>query len=210
NPTGTLVPRAQLEAIAEFVATRAGVLIVDETYQGLVYGSAPRTAADLPGDVVIVNSFSKYFCMTGWRIGWAVLPSARLREFERLAQHFFICPSTIAQRAAIAAFLPESIRILEERRREFQRRRDFLVPAVRRAGLSVPAEPEGAFYVYADCSRFGDARRFALDLLQQEGVALTPGTDFGRNGAAHFVRLSYTRAFADIEEAAARLARYCG
>ena len=209
NPTGTSIAPEELRRLAGFVAVQGGLLIVDETYQGLVYGSQPRSAADLPGEVVVVNSFSKYFCMTGWRLGWTVLPQARLREFEKLAQHFFICPSAIAQHAAIAAFTPESLGLLEARRREFQMRRDFLVPAVQRAGLGVPVAPEGAFYVYADCSRHGNARDFAFDLLQEEAVAVTPGTDFGKHQTEGFVRLSYTRAMPDLEEAASRLGRFC-
>jgi aspartate/methionine/tyrosine aminotransferase len=209
NPTGTLISRQELARIAEFIATRGGLLIVDETYLGLAYGQAPASASDLPGEVVVISSFSKYFCMTGWRLGWIVLPPRRVREFEKLAQHFFICPSAIAQHAALAAFLPESIRILEQRRSEFERRRNFLLPALERAGLKVPAAPEGAFYVYADCSRFGEARDFALRLLQQEAVAVTPGIDFGGNQPHKHVRLAYTRGFADLEEAALRLARFC-
>jgi aspartate/methionine/tyrosine aminotransferase len=209
NPTGTLITRPELVRVAEFVATRGGLLIVDETYLGLVYGHAASSAADLPGEVVVINSFSKYFCMTGWRLGWIVLPRQRVREFERLAQHFFICPSAIAQHAALAAFLPESLRILEQRRSEFERRRDFLLPALERAGLKVPATPQGAFYIYADCSRFGDARDFALRLLQKEAVAVTPGADFGSNQSQDFIRLAYTRDAADLEEAAVRLARFC-
>jgi aspartate/methionine/tyrosine aminotransferase len=139
-----------------------------------------------------------------------VLPQGRVREFEKLAQHFFICPSAIAQHAALAAFTPESLDLLEARRQEFQRRRDFLVPAVERAGLGVPVAPEGAFYVYADCSRHGSAREFAFNLLQEEAVAVTPGTDFGGHQTGGFVRLSYTRAMPDLEEAAGRLARFCG
>lgn len=209
NPTGTLIARAELERIASFLAARGGLLIVDETYLGLVYGRAPSSAAGLPGEVVVINSFSKYFCMTGWRLGWIVLPRRRVREFEKLAQHLFICPSAIAQHAALAAFLPESLRVLEQRRAQFERRRDFLLPAIERAGLRVPAAPDGAFYLYADCSRFGGARDFAFRLLQSEAVALTPGIDFGSNRTQHFVRLAYTRDAADLEEAVARLARFC-
>src|SRR5919204_3272502 len=144
HPTGTLIERSELEAIARFIAERGGVLIVDEIYQGLSYGAEPWTALGLPGEVVIVNSFSKYFCMTGWRLGWAVLPQDAVRGFEKLAQHLFISPPSAAQYAACAAFLPETTKILEERRREFARRRDFLTPALRRAGLAIPADPKGA------------------------------------------------------------------
>src|SRR5919206_3780988 len=153
NPTGTLIARGELEAIARFIAERGGVLIVDEIYQGLTYGAEPWTALGLPGEVVVINSFSKYFCMTGWRLGWVVLPAAAVRGFEKLAQHLFISAPATAQYAACAAFGDESIRVLEERRREFARRRDFLVPALKSAGLAVPAEPHGAFYVYAGCAR---------------------------------------------------------
>jgi aspartate/methionine/tyrosine aminotransferase len=210
NPTGTLVPREELARIAEFVAERGGVLIVDEIYQGLVYGEPPASALGLPGEVVLVNSFSKYFCMTGWRLGWLVLPQARVRDVEKLAQHFTICAPSAAQHAALAAFEPATLQVLEERRREFERRRDFLVPALERAGLAVPACPRGAFYVYADCAAFsGDAKRFALEMLEDAGVAATPGLDFGANGTQHCLRFAYTRGLADLEEAAARIARFC-
>jgi aspartate/methionine/tyrosine aminotransferase len=211
NPTGTLISSSELRKIAEFVAERGGVLVVDEIYQGLVYGEAPlfspHTALGLPGEVVIVNSFSKYFCMTGWRLGWVVLPPAAVRGFEKLGQHLFICAPAAAQHAAVAAFSAESVSILEERRREFARRRDFLVPELRKAGLSIPAEPHGAFYVYADCGR--DSRAFARELLESEGVAATPGVDFGANQTQRYVRFAYTRSMADIEEAARRIARFC-
>jgi len=207
NPTGTLIDEKELRRIASFVAGRGGVLIIDEIYQGLVYGAEPWSAVGLPGEVVIINSFSKYFCMTGWRLGWVVVPQAAVRGFEKLAQHLFISAPAAAQHAALAAFSPESIAVLEARRGEFARRRDFLVPELRKAGLSIPAEPHGAFYVYADCER--DSRAFARELLEREAVAATPGVDFGANGTERFVRFAYTRSMGDIEEAAARIARFC-
>jgi aspartate/methionine/tyrosine aminotransferase len=206
NPTGTLIDRAELRRIAEFIAARGGVLMVDEIYQGLVYGMDPWTAFGLPGEVVLVNSFSKYFCMTGWRLGWVVLPPSALRGFEKLAQHLFISAPAAAQHAAVSAFSAESLRVLEQRRGEFARRRDFLVPQLKQAGLSIPAEPHGAFYVYADVR--SDARRFAHDLLNQEAVAATPGVDFGANGTDRYVRFAYTRSMEDLEEAARRIARF--
>ncbi len=210
NPTGTLIAAAELARIAEFVAGRGGVLVLDEVYRGLVY-APPEPAPRLPGEVVRIGSFSKYFCMTGWRLGWVRLPEARTRDFEKLAQHLFISPSALAQHAALAAFLPETLAVLEARRAEFRRRRDFLVPALERAGLRVPARPEGAFYVYADCAGVAaDAKRFALELLEREAVAATPGIDFGMNGTRRCVRFAYTRAMADLEEAARRLERFCG
>jgi aspartate/methionine/tyrosine aminotransferase len=211
NPTGTRISGTELEKIARFVAARGGVLIVDEIYQGLVYGERASTALGLPGEVAIVNSFSKYFCMTGWRLGWVVLPhvkgNARVREFEKLAQHLSICAPTVAQHAALACFLPATLKILEQRRIEFQRRRDFLVPALERAGLVVPARPSGAFYVYARCP--SDGRQFTMELLERECVAATPGIDFGSNETKRHVRFAYTRSMADLEEAARRLRRFC-
>jgi aspartate/methionine/tyrosine aminotransferase len=207
NPTGTVIAETEIAKIARFVAARGGVLIVDEIYQGLVYDRRPASAIDLPGEVAVVNSFSKYFCMTGWRLGWVALPPGRMREFEKLAQHLFICAPTVAQHAALACFAPGTLRILERRRREFQRRRDFLLPALERAGLEIPARPAGAFYLYARCP--ADGRRFALQLLEKEGVAATPGIDFGEKGTRRFVRFAYTCAMTDLEEAAERLARYC-
>jgi aspartate/methionine/tyrosine aminotransferase len=206
NPTGTLIAREELRRIAEFIAGRGGVLMVDEIYQGLVYGQERWSAFGLPGEVVLVNSFSKYFCMTGWRLGWVVLPPDALRGFEKLAQHLFISAPAAAQHAAVSAFSAESLSILEKRRTEFAQRRDFLVPALKKAGLSIPAEPHGAFYVYADCGR--DARRFAKELLEKEAVAATPGVDFGANATDRFVRFAYTRSREDLEEAAARIARF--
>ena len=207
NPTGTLISRKEIQEIARFIAKRRGVLIVDEIYQGLVYGQKPSTVLDLPGEVVIVNSFSKYFCMTGWRLGWVVLPQARVREFEKLAQHLYISAPTVAQHAALECFSPLTLEILEERRSEFERRRDFLLPVLERAGLSVPAVPTGAFYLYARAP--SDGKRFALDLLEKEGVAATPGLDFGAHETKRWVRFAYTRSMADLEEAAVRLQRYC-
>ena len=207
NPTGTLISKDELSRIASFIAEREGVLMVDEIYQGLVYGMEPWTAHGLPGEVVLINSFSKYFCMTGWRLGWVVLPESALRGFEKLAQHLFISAPAAAQYAAESAFHPQTLKILEQRRHEFARRRDFLVPALKKAGLSIPAEPHGAFYVYADVGR--DARAFARELLEKEAVAATPGLDFGANATANYVRFAYTRSMEDLQEAARRIARFC-
>ncbi|MFY9315363.1 MAG: pyridoxal phosphate-dependent aminotransferase [Burkholderiales bacterium] len=207
NPTGTVVAEAEIRKIARFVADRRGVLIADEIYQGLSYGAAPATALGLPGEVAVVNSFSKYFCMTGWRLGWVVLPQKRMRDFEKLAQHLFICAPSVAQHAALACFSPDSLKIFEQRRLEFQRRRDFLIPELERAGLRIPVPPSGAFYLYAQCPT--GSRRFALNLLEREAVAATPGIDFGGNATQRYLRFAYTRGMADLEEAAARIARFC-
>ena len=206
NPTGTLIDPAELKKISLLIKKQRGILIVDEIYQGLTYGAEPWTALGLPGHVVVINSFSKYFCMTGWRLGWVVLPEESVRDFEKLAQHLFISAPSAAQHAALAAFFPESISILEKRRNEFALRRDFIVPELKNAGLAIPAEPHGAFYVYADCG--GDAKRFCLELLNQEAVAATPGIDFGANGTDRCVRFAYTRPRPELEDAAARIRRF--
>ena len=205
NPTGTLIDPAELRRIAAFVEKKSGVLLVDEIYQGLTYGAEPWTALGLPGHVVVINSFSKYFCMTGWRLGWVVLPEESVRDFEKLAQHLFISAPSAAQHAALAAFSSGSLKVLEERRAEFARRRDFFLPELKKS-LKVPADPAGAFYVYADCG--GEAKRFCLELLNQEAVAATPGIDFGANGTARCVRFAYTRPRAELEEAAVRIRRF--
>jgi aspartate/methionine/tyrosine aminotransferase len=211
NPTGTLVPGARLREIYDEARGRGGVLIVDEIYHGLTYGCDAPTALALADDIFVVNSFSKYFGMTGWRLGWLVAPERYLREVEKLAQNLFISPSTVAQHAALAAFAPETVAILEQRRGEFRRRRDFLVPALRELGFGVPLTPEGAFYVYADCSRFAaDSQRFALDLLEQAGVAITPGLDFGSHRPGGHVRFAYTTSLERLAEGVARLRRFIG
>jgi aspartate/methionine/tyrosine aminotransferase len=210
NPTGTMVPQDALRAILAEVQRRGGVAILDEIYQGLSYGGERRpTALGVSDEILVVNSFSKYFSMTGWRLGWLVAPSEYVREMERFAQNAFISVSAPAQYAALAAFQPETIEILEARRAEFQRRRDFLVPALRSLGFEVPVMPEGAFYVYAGCARFtDDSESFALQLLEETGVAITPGIDFGVHRARSHVRFAYTRSLVDLEEGVARMGRF--
>lgn len=208
NPTGTLIAREELARIREVVARRGGALIVDEIYQGLTYGREPETALTLGDDMFIINSFSKYFGMTGWRLGWIVAPSAYVRELEKLAQHYTICAPTLSQQAALAAFTPEAIAIFEARRAEFARRRDVLLAGLDRLGLPIPARPEGAFYVYADVSRFArDSREFAHRLLDEAGVATTPGLDFGEREPERWLRIAYTTDVARIEEGLARMAK---
>src|SRR5512134_109449 len=210
NPTGTIVPPDVLRAILAESDARAGFALVDEIYQGLTYdGPHLPTALGFSDRAFVVNSFSKYFCMTGWRLGWMVAPAEYVREMERLAQNAFICVSAPAQHAALAVFSPATIGILEERRAEFQRRRDFLVPALRSLGFSVPLMPQGAFYVYAGCERFAeDSEAFAWRVLKEAGVAITPGVDFGEHRARSHVRFAYTRTLADIEEGVERLRRF--
>jgi aspartate/methionine/tyrosine aminotransferase len=207
NPTGTLIePEALREIMAETRRT-GGTVLVDEIYQGLVYGRKASTALELADDIFVIASFSKYFNMTGWRLGWIVVPEAYAREVEKLAQNTAICPPAPSQYAALAAFRPDTLAILEDRRREFERRRDFMVPALRRLGFRIPVTPEGAFYIYAGCENFGDSSALALRLLEHAGVAITPGIDFGAHRPESHVRFAYTRALADLEEGIAAIGR---
>lgn len=211
NPTGTIVPTDTLAAIVDWVHGRGGFVLVDEIYHELVYGDPLPTALALSNEVFLVNSFSKYFCMTGWRLGWIVAPERYVRGLERLAQNAFICAPVPSQHAALAAFAPDTIAILEERRREFQRRRDFLVPALRNLGFRVPITPEGAFYVYAGMERFGsDSHALAHRVIEEAGVAITPGVDFGANLPEQYVRFAYTRGMDELREGVARLGRLLG
>ena len=209
NPTGTLLDLGELRALSDAAGARGGALLVDEIYHGLVYGTAEVTAATLADNTLVINSFSKYFGMTGWRLGWMVVPPALLRAVERLAQNIYLAPSTPAQYAALAAFRPEVLAELEQRRTEFARRRDQLLPALRELGFAIPVNPAGAFYLYADSRRFGaDSQRLARALLEEAGVAVTPGIDFGDHRAADHLRFAYTTSGARLEEGVARLARW--
>ena len=209
NPTGTVVVRDDLARIASFVRSRGGALLVDEIYHGLVYEGETRTALELSDDIFVINSFSKYFNMTGWRLGWIVVPEAYLGPIEKLAQNVYLSPPTTAQHAALAAFAPDTLAILDQRREELRARRDFLVPALRTLGFDIPQVPQGAFYVYAGCSRFtADSFAFARDLLEQAGVAVTPGIDFGSHGASGHVRFAYTNPIERLQEAVSRIERF--
>jgi aspartate/methionine/tyrosine aminotransferase len=206
NPTGTMVTIPEIEALAALVREKGGTLVVDEIYQGLTYGMDARTALEAGDDVFVINSFSKYFQMTGWRLGWLVAPAGYVREIEKLAQNLFISPSTLAQHAALECFSPETIEILEARRRELDARRKFLVPALQSIGFEVPVVPEGAFYVYADCSKLTtDSFAFAREVLTKAGVAITPGKDFGHHRPERHIRIAYTQPIARLEEAVARI-----
>lgn len=208
NPTGTLLSLDEIIALREAVASRGGILIVDEIYQGLNYGLEASTALSRLDDVFVVNSFSKYFGMTGWRLGWVVAPQAYVRQIEKLAQHFFISPSTPAQHAALAAFTPTTRDILEERRHAFASRRNTLLPALREIGFRFATEPQGAFYLYADISELADSSEaLARRLIEDAGVATTPGIDFGDNAPDRHLRIAYTTDNARLVEAAERIAR---
>jgi aspartate/methionine/tyrosine aminotransferase len=211
NPTGTLLEDATLAAIAGYVRDQRGQLIVDEIYHGLTYERDATTALQFGDDIFVVQSFSKYFNMTGWRLGWLVVPERFARDVEKLAQNLFIAASTPAQYAALAAFQPDTLALLESRRAEFGRRRDFLLPEIEKLGFKISAKPEGAFYIYADCSGLtADSERFARDLLETAGVALTPGIDFGASAPKSHVRLAYTTDTERLGEAVDRLRRYLG
>jgi aspartate/methionine/tyrosine aminotransferase len=184
-------------------------LIADEIYHGLIYDADTTTALACDADAIVVNSFSKYFGMTGWRLGWAVVPEALVRPVEKLAQNLFIAPPTPAQHAALAAFEPGTLALLDARRDEFKARRDLLLPALRELGFDIPVTPQGAFYIYAGCGRFAaDSFEFSLRLLDETGVAATPGLDFGRHSAAGHLRFAYTTSAERIEKAIARLRRW--
>jgi len=206
NPTGTLIPTQQLQAIIEFVRARNGIIFMDEIYHGLVYTEQVDTILKFTQDAFVINSFSKYFGMTGWRIGWLIAPEQYVTAIDNFAQNIFLAASTPAQHAALAAFAPETLSILEARRREFQQRRDYLLPELQDLGFKVGAEPQGAFYIYCDCSRFtDDSMQFVEDLLENAGVALTPGADFGEYHASTHVRVAYTTSMEKLKEGVRRL-----
>jgi aspartate/methionine/tyrosine aminotransferase len=215
NPTGTSMTPAQAEALLAAIRARGGFAIVDEIYQGLSYGERPTSALSFGADVITVNSFSKYFNMTGWRLGWLVVPDALVPAVEKLAQNLFICPPTIAQHAALACFTSEALDIYEGRRLEFQRRRDFLVPRLRELGFQVPVLPDGAFYVYADITEVAhaaalDSSAFGMAVLKDAQVAIVPGDDFGFAAPKRHVRFSYATKYERIEQAVERLGRMLG
>ena len=229
NPTGTSIAPEELQRIHEFVYAKGGVTLIDEIYLGLSYEehfghSALAMPDDLGQSVISINSFSKYFNMTGWRLGWLVVPEALVPVIERIAQNLFICASTVAQHAALACFEPESLAEYERRRAEFKVRRDYFVPELNRLGLPVPVMPDGAFYAYADCSeaaarwgiktRSGDGTsgswEFAFELMQSAHLAVTPGRDFGHAAPETFVRFSTASSMAHLQEAIARLESVLG
>jgi aspartate/methionine/tyrosine aminotransferase len=212
NPTGTSIHPDELRRIHEFVRSRGGITLLDEIYLGLSYDDTfGHTGLAIDDDVISINSFSKYFNMTGWRLGWMVVPDALVPVIERLAQNLFICPSTVAQHAALACFEPESIAQYERRRFEFQARRDWFIPQLDAMGLKVPVLPDGAFYAWADCSQLcrklgvESSWELAFELMKQAHVAVTPGRDFGTAQTRDFIRFSTANSMAQLQEAAARL-----
>ncbi|HET7729238.1 MAG TPA: pyridoxal phosphate-dependent aminotransferase [Usitatibacter sp.] len=209
NPTGTLVAPEEMAALAALAREKGATLLADEIYHGLTYGVDARTALEAGEDVFVINSFSKYFQMTGWRLGWLVVPRERVRDVEKLAQNLYISPSTLAQHAALACFTPATHAIVEARRAELDARRRFLVPALEALGFRVPVEPQGAFYVYADSSALApDSFAFARRLLTEAHVAITPGKDFGHHRPESHIRIAYTQPVARLEEAMSRIRRF--
>ena len=209
NPTGTLLGERTLREFHAIAASQGGSLIVDEIYHGLVYDQQATTALAISEDIFVVNSFSKYFGMTGWRLGWLIAPPAYVADIDKLAQNLFLAAPTSAQHAALRAFDEDTITILEARRREFQQRRDYLLPALRAIGFEIPVIPDGAFYLYANCSRFtDDSYSFTSRLLEEAGVAITPGIDFGTHQPETHVRFAYTTSLENLQEGVQRLWAY--
>ncbi|KFZ38360.1 aminotransferase [Shewanella mangrovi] len=214
NPTGTSISASELNAIHQYVKSKQGFTIVDELYLGLSYDEAyAQSALALDDDIISINSFSKYFSMTGWRLGWMVVPERLVATVEKLAQNFFICPSTISQHAGIACFAPDSLAEYEQRRAEYRRRRDWVIPAFNELGLTVPVMPDGAFYAWADCSSWSEAMElpssweFAFEIMQRSHVAITPGRDFGSADTDRFVRFSTSNSLDNLQQAVERLAK---
>lgn len=212
NPTGTSIATEQLEAIHAHVRSQGGITLVDEIYLGLSYDDAyGRSALALGDDIISINSFSKYFNMTGWRLGWLVVPPELVSPIERLAQNLFICPSAIAQQAALECFHPDSLSEYERRRAIFRQRRDFFLPQLEALGLTVPVAPDGAFYIWADCrtaaAKLGveGSWDFAFRLLEQAHIAIAPGKDFGGQGMENYVRFSTANSMDNLNEALARM-----
>jgi aspartate/methionine/tyrosine aminotransferase len=210
NPTGTSIPFETLGQIVNTVRQRGGFTIVDEIYLGLTYDGPARSALALGDDVIVCNSFSKTFAMTGWRLGWLVVPSHTVPVFEKLAQNLFICASTLAQHAALGCFEADALAVCESRRNLLRDRRDALIPELERIGFRIPVRPDGAFYVWMDCSRFGDSGRLADRLLDEAAVSLVPGHDFGVNDPGRWMRLSYANPIERLQEAVARMANCLG
>jgi len=217
NPTGTSIEPGELRRIHEVVTRRGGITLIDEIYLGLSYDQTfGQSALGIDDQIISINSFSKYFSMTGWRLGWLVVPEPLVPVVERLAQNLFICASTVSQYAALACFEPESIAEYERRRAEFKARRDWFIPQLEALGLQVPVVPDGAFYAWADCSAFGaklgiaNSWDFAFEAMKKAHVAVTPGRDFGSAETARFVRFSTASSMAHLQESVERLRAWAG
>ncbi|NYT58910.1 pyridoxal phosphate-dependent aminotransferase [Alcaligenaceae bacterium] len=211
NPTGTSIAREDLKALIAEVKRRDGFVIMDEIYLGLYYDGKPQSALTLDDNIVIINSFSKYFHMTGWRLGWLIVPPHMVAAIEKLAASLAICAPSLAQHAALTCFDPEVMQIYEKRRQSFKQRRDYLLPEFERLRLHVPVAPDGAFYIYADIREHSqDSDDFSHRLLYEAGVAAVPGRDFGPAHAAYSMRFSYATGLDRLQEAVARIERFLG
>ena len=209
NPTGTMIADADLQALITAVDKAGGSLIIDEIYQGLVYSQNDQTALKYSDQVFVINSFSKYFGMTGWRLGWMIAPEEYVEAIDHVAQNLFLAAPTVAQHAALVAFEPETIDVLQHRVSMFKERRDYMLPVLKKMGFAIPVEPQGAFYIYADSSAItDDTFEWTSQLLEQEAVAVTPGIDFGEYQASTHVRFAYTRPVDELERACCRIARF--
>jgi aspartate/methionine/tyrosine aminotransferase len=213
NPTGTSIDPNEMRRIHEVVSRQGGITLVDEIYLGLSFDAQyGQTALAIDDQIISINSFSKYFNMTGWRLGWMVVPLPLVPVIERLAQNLFICPSTISQYAALACFEEQSLLEYERRRAQFKARRDYFIPALKALGLSVPVLPDGAFYAWADgaaiCNKLGlkDSWDLAFEIMHKAHVAVTPGRDFGVANAHHFIRFSTASSMPQLQQAVKRLA----
>jgi aspartate/methionine/tyrosine aminotransferase len=207
NPTGTSVREGELAKIVECVRAHNGVLISDETYAGLNYGRKPETALAFSDEAFSINSFSKYFTMTGWRLGWLVAPERYVRDLEKLAQNLYISPAALSQHAAIACFSDAGYAVAEQRRLEFQSRRDYFVKALTEIGFEIPIVPDAGFFVYADVSALtNDSERFCTEVLDRTGVAFAPGIDFGKHRAREHVRMAYAVSIEKLKDGVSRLA----
>ena len=207
NPTGTSLHEGELKRIVDCVAAHGGLLISDETYAGLNYGRPPETALAHSDDAFVVSSFSKYWNMTGWRLGWLVAPERHVRDLEKLAQNLYISPAALSQHAALACFSDAAYAIAEARRAEFQARRDYFATALGKIGFKIPILPDGGFFVYADVSALTrDSEKFASEMLDRTGVAFAPGIDFGEFRAREHVRMAYAVNMAKLQDGVARLA----
>jgi aspartate/methionine/tyrosine aminotransferase len=213
NPTGTLISKAQMQALADIVKSKDGTLIVDEIYHGLTYdGIEAETVLSISQDAFVINSFSKFFGMTGWRIGWLIVPDGFTEVMDRLAQNLFLAAPTPAQYAALKAFDADTLDELESRRTVFEQRRNALLPALTELGFSFASRPQGAFYLYADCSdllqdKYADSRALTQHLLQKAGVAVTPGMDFGQYRADKHCRFAYTNDVDTLMQAVEKIKR---
>lgn len=211
NPTGTSIKQDTLRDIHRVVQAKQGTLIVDEIYHGITFGVDACSSLEFADDIFVINSFSKYFAMTGWRLGWAVIPDGFIDSFEKLAQNLFISSPDLAQRAALASFHPDSIRECEAHRANYQEHRDFLLAELRDIGFKVPVEPTGAIYIYADCSKFSnDSFKLCEDLIENAGVAVAPGLDFGVYRANEHIRFSYPKPIPVLAEGVSRIRAYLG